>query len=170
MINSSRSGTLEQISRPQIRRDTLYFKENSEHHTQLMRACALRALSGTPTTDTLRRRSLIPISRALVTKYSLDFEVLLETEHPVFAAVARLLIAPERNAAVHRRTVQVYPAGANSRRDAARAVDIAGLHVARQAVGGVVGDGDSLVLGIVGHHRKDRTENLFLGNGHVRRY
>src|SRR5690606_30604850 len=82
------------------------------------------------------------------TQDGLHLAVLLEPEQAELPAVARLLVAAERQAAVERRAVDVDPARADPVRHGTGPLGIVRLHEAGQTVGGVVRDLDRLVLGV----------------------
>src|SRR5688572_20415917 len=92
--------------------------------------------------------------------HGLGLEELLETVVAPLAAVARLLVAAERRAEVGRCPVDADLAGADPRRDAARALEVARRHVAGEAVRRVVGDPDRIVLVVVGQDREHGPEDL----------
>ena len=96
----------------------------------------------------------------------LDLEELLETVSSVFATEARLLVPAERSTLGLASAVDPNLTGADL------AGDLLGPFVAArdaggQTVDGVVGDLDRLLLGVVGHDRQDRPEDLFLSDGRV---
>jgi shikimate kinase len=66
------------------------------------------------------------------------------------AAVAGLLVAAERRAMSLTAAVEVHHAGAQATRRRPGAFEVGRRHVAREPVGGVVGDADGLVLVVVG--------------------
>src|SRR5262245_10521634 len=92
-------------------------------------------------------------SGRLIAQRRLVLEILLEAEHAVLAAVAGLLVAAERNAAVPRRAVQIDSTSTNSFSDAAHPFDVLALDISSEAIGRTVCDRDRLVFGIVAHHR-----------------
>ena len=65
------------------------------------------------------------------------------------------------------RAVHADLAGADPRRDAARALEVARRHVAGEAVGRVVGDPDRVLLVLVGQDREHRPEDLLARDRHV---
>mmetsp|Transcript_22781 Transcript_22781/g.67000 ORF Transcript_22781/g.67000 Transcript_22781/m.67000 type:complete len:201 (-) Transcript_22781:1207-1809(-) len=83
-------------------------------------------------------------------------------------AEARLLVAAERGV---RRVGVVAVDPDAARLDGARhrvhLVGVAGPHARAEAVDGVVGDGDRLVLGFEGDHPRDRPEDLLLEDLHA---
>ncbi len=83
------------------------------------------------------------------------------------APVAGLLVATERRLVVERGAVEVHHAGTQSASDILGSALVGRRDVARQTVRRVVGDLDGLVFVLVGDHRDDRAEDLFLGDGHV---
>src|SRR5215467_7054929 len=106
-------------------------------------------------------------SGGLISQHRFDLEIFFETEDTMLPAVARLLVAPEGNAPVYWRAIQVDAAGANSFGNTAHAVDVPALDISGETVGRVVGDRDGLVFGVISHHRQHRTEDFLLGNCHV---
>src|SRR5688572_20754442 len=87
-------------------------------------------------------RLLAPANRGL------HFEEFLQPELAAFAAQTGLLVAPERRTHAAERAVDVHVARAQLARHFACAL-VRPLHVRRQAVRRVVGDGDGFVLAIV---------------------
>src|SRR3569832_415014 len=69
----------------------------------------------------------------------LHFEEVLEAVLAPLAAVAGLLVAAERRAAVVGHTLQIHVAGADLAADALGVLDRSAGDVAREAIGGVVG-------------------------------
>ena len=77
------------------------------------------------------------------------------------AAEPGLLVAAERRPVAHRRVrVHAEVAGLDAARDPQRPADVAGEDRAGQAVLGVVGQRDRLLLVVERHHRDDRPEDL----------
>ena len=84
-----------------------------------------------------------------------------------FAAVPRLLVATEGHVEAAGSAIEVDVAGTNTPGDAPRVFDVLALHIARQAVGRVIGHGDGFFLRIIGNHRQHRSEDFLAGDGHV---
>src|SRR5581483_12081772 len=99
--------------------------------------------------------------------HGLDLEVLLEPEPAPLAAVARLLVAAERRGPLVGSAVEVDIAGADAARDPPRALDVTRGHVARQAIGRVVGDAHGLLLVLVADDGQHRPEDLLTRDRHV---
>src|ERR687891_257359 len=101
------------------------------------------------------------LTRLQVHGHVLRLEELLEALLAALAADARLLDAAERRPCVrHHALVQADHAGLEALADADRALDVAREHVGHQAVLGVVGAGDGVLLGFEGADRRDRPEDL----------
>src|SRR6266851_874537 len=112
--------------------------------------CSGRAGKSPHTAAALRRfRNL----RRVVAHHRLGLEELVEAEFAPFAAVAGLLVAAERRAEIGTGAVQMHIAGAELRRDLARMLEVAGLHVTREAIHHVVGHADCLLLAVIGEDR-----------------
>src|ERR1700733_13621040 len=73
-------------------------------------------------------------SGSLITEHCFNLEIFFKAENPIFATIARLLLAAERHATIRRRAVEIDAAGADLRGNPARAVDIAGLNIAREPI------------------------------------
>src|SRR4051812_39587370 len=110
------------------------------------------------------------MSRASIAEYGLHLEIFFKSKNSELTAVAGLLIASERQAAVERRTVEIDASRADAVGDSARMVKIPGLHEARQSERRVIGDFDRLVLGVVTHDRQHGAKNLLTRYLHLRRH
>src|SRR5690606_33547166 len=99
--------------------------------------------------------------------YGLDLEEVLQPVLAALSAEARLLVAAEGAAGAAARAVHLHHAAAKLARDAPGPFRVAGLDIARQAVGRVVGDLDRLFLRLERDHGKDRTEHLLARDRHV---
>src|SRR5690606_37886820 len=97
----------------------------------------------------------------------LHLEEVLEPVLAPLAAVARLLVAAERRVRVAGGAVQVDHAGAQPHGDGLGAGEVARGDVAGQAVDGVVGDADRILLVLVADDGDHRAEDLLAGDGHV---
>src|SRR5262249_12177203 len=100
----------------------------------------------------------------------LRLKELVETVPTVLAAETALLVAPERRVGLERRVVDVDLAGAQPPGEALDALRVVGPDAGDEPVHGRVGDGQRLGLALVGQDREDRTEDLLLRDGHVRRH
>src|SRR5262249_15977353 len=100
-------------------------------------------------------------------QHGLRLEELLEAELAPLAAVARLLVAAERRAEIGLGAVHADLSGADPRRDAARALEVARRDIARESVGGVVCDPDRVLIVLVGQDREHRPEDLLARDRHV---
>src|SRR3954467_2276352 len=120
---------------------------------------------------TRRRRPKSGASCTLVAAWlelqRLRLEELLEAELAELAAVAGLLVAAERRQRIEAAAVDLDLAGADLPSNLLGPLGIARPHTAGQAVDGVVGDLDGLVLAVVGKDRQHRSEDLLLGDGHI---
>src|SRR5690606_20206751 len=101
---------------------------------------------------------------------SLDLEVLLEPEHPVLAAVARLAVAAERGMTRPGRVVDVHLPRADPACHAARGFLVGRLDVRTETVDGGVGDADRVLLIVVGHQHQHRAKDFLLRDAHLRRH
>src|SRR5437867_624689 len=106
-------------------------------------------------------------TRLRVAEDGLQLEELLEARLAPLAAVARLFVAAEGGAQVGLRAVHVDVAGADLPGHPARALEVAGGHVAREPVGRVVGDADRVRLVLVWDDGEDRPEDLLARDRHV---
>src|SRR5580692_9405159 len=97
----------------------------------------------------------------------LHLEEFFESVFTAFAAEARLLVTTEGRHRIEGAAVDVHLTGAQFACDLDGLFFGAGPDAARESVGRVVGDRDGLFLRVVGDDREDRTEDLFLGDGHV---
>src|SRR5262245_43039120 len=108
--------------------------------------------------------------RALPSRRPSDvFELAVGPERPAAAVAADTgaLVAAEGGVGVHRAAVDLHGAGAERARDAHAARRVAGPHVAVEAVVGVVGEGDRLVLVGEGDGGDDGAEDLLPGDRHL---
>ena len=84
-----------------------------------------------------------------------------EALDPTFAAEAAFFDAPERCGGVgHQSAVEADHAGLDPLADPQTSSEVGGVDVGDEAVLGVVGEFDRLVLGGEGHDRRDRAEDL----------
>src|SRR5438552_3907428 len=94
--------------------------------------------------------------RASVAQYGLHLEIFFKSEDPELTPIAGLLVAPEGQAAVERSAVEIDAPCTDAVGDSASAVNIPGLHEARQSERRVIGDFDRLVLGVVARSARDQ--------------
>src|SRR5262245_60418672 len=97
----------------------------------------------------------------------LYLQVFLEAKAAPLAAVARLLVAPERRTTFVGDTVEVDVSGSQLLRDLSRAFDVSRPHIAREPIRRVIGHRDRVCLVAVAYDRQHRTEDLLAGDGHV---
>src|SRR5688572_24670027 len=96
--------------------------------------------------------------------HRLDLEELLEAVLAVLAAVAAVLVATEGGLRVERAAVDLDLAGADAPGDGLGPLGVGALHAAGEAVVGVVGDADRVLLVVVGDDRQHRAEDLLMGD------
>src|SRR6185437_15848224 len=101
--------------------------------------------------------------------HRLGLDELLEAVLAALAPDARLLVAAEGRARVEVPAVDVDLARAHLAGYPLGPGRVGAPHRAGQSVRGAVGDLDGLFLGVVGDDGEDGTEDLLLGDGHVRR-
>src|SRR5262249_27018082 len=112
----------------------------------------------------------VPADRGLVEveAHLLGLHVFLDAVEAELAADAALLVASPRELVVGR-VVRVHPGDAGPQRsnDPVRAEDVGRPHGGGEAIGGVVGEGDGLLLVGEGQDRQDGAEDLLAGDAHV---
>src|SRR4051794_27096192 len=101
---------------------------------------------------------------------ALDLQELLDCVAAVLTSVARLLVAAERGERVEGAAIDLDLAGADPLRHTDRPVLVRRPDAAGEAVVGVVGDPNCVVLALVGLDRQHRAEDLLLGDRHLRRH
>src|SRR4051794_34765850 len=100
----------------------------------------------------------------------LDLEELFEAEAAELASVTGLLVPTKRSHRVEAAAVDLDLTGAHPLRERERLLLIACPHRTGEAVVRVVRDAQRVVLVVVRDDRQDRTEDLLLRDGHVRRH
>src|SRR6185312_6311498 len=94
-------------------------------------------------------------------RYVLTFGEGEEALDPTFAAEPAFFDAPERRCRVgHQSAVEADHPGLNPLADPQASSEVGGVYVGDEAVLGLVGERDRLVLGREGHNRCDRAEDL----------
>src|SRR5690606_23513127 len=93
---------------------------------------------------------------------------LLEPEHAELPSIPGLLVAPEGQAPVEWRTVEIDPPCPDAVRYSAGTLRIAGLNETSQAERRNVCNRDRLVLGLIAHDRQHGSEYLLARNRHFR--